>query len=151
MCRAGDTAALVPVCMPGQCTEGHCCPLLSSAVNSVLNARDFRAVDHRLKLYLDMEVFEENAEEFQCFLKVSSHSTTPTTLWLSLLPPCKICTEVASQRLWDVKGAEVSLRLAFLWMSCQGAGQAMTHPLCALGGHGEVWPARRVPLNPGCF
>ncbi|NXD23216.1 S11IP protein, partial [Spelaeornis formosus] len=43
---------------------------LSPSVNSVLNMRDFRSVDHRLKLYLDMEVFEENAEEFQCFLKV---------------------------------------------------------------------------------
>ncbi|KAF2982494.1 hypothetical protein EK904_003926, partial [Melospiza melodia maxima] len=43
---------------------------LSPSLNSVLNTRDFRAVDHRLKLYLDMEVFEENAEEFQCFLKV---------------------------------------------------------------------------------
>nr|XP_030133235.3 serine/threonine-protein kinase 11-interacting protein [Taeniopygia guttata] len=43
---------------------------LSPSVSSVLNARDFRSVDHRLKLYLDMEVFEENAEEFQCFLKV---------------------------------------------------------------------------------
>ncbi|NXC10465.1 S11IP protein, partial [Orthonyx spaldingii] len=43
---------------------------LSPSVNSILNTRDFRSVDHRLKLYLDMEVFEENAEEFQCFLKV---------------------------------------------------------------------------------
>ncbi|KAJ7405625.1 serine/threonine kinase 11 interacting protein [Pitangus sulphuratus] len=43
---------------------------LSPSVNGVLNTRDFRSVDHRLKLYLDMEVFEENAEEFQCFLKV---------------------------------------------------------------------------------
>ncbi|NXQ53190.1 S11IP protein, partial [Anthoscopus minutus] len=43
---------------------------LSPSINSVLNMRDFRSVDHRLKLYLDMEVFEENAEEFQCFLKV---------------------------------------------------------------------------------
>ncbi|NWQ74765.1 S11IP protein, partial [Columbina picui] len=43
---------------------------LSPPVNSVLNTRDFRCVDHRLKLFLDMEVFEENAEEFQCFLKV---------------------------------------------------------------------------------
>ncbi|NWH89788.1 S11IP protein, partial [Aegithalos caudatus] len=43
---------------------------LGPSVNSVLNTRDFRSVDHRLKLYLDMEVFEENAEEFQCFLKV---------------------------------------------------------------------------------
>nr|XP_009932443.1 PREDICTED: serine/threonine-protein kinase 11-interacting protein [Opisthocomus hoazin] len=43
---------------------------LNPSVNGVLNTRDFRSVDHRLKLYLDMEVFEENAEEFQCFLKV---------------------------------------------------------------------------------
>ncbi|NXS32674.1 S11IP protein, partial [Pomatostomus ruficeps] len=43
---------------------------LSPSVNSVLNTRDFQSVDHRLKLYLDMEIFEENAEEFQCFLKV---------------------------------------------------------------------------------
>ncbi|NXX80398.1 S11IP protein, partial [Urocolius indicus] len=43
---------------------------LSPSVNSLLNTRDFRSVDHRLKLYLDMEVFEENSEEFRCFLKV---------------------------------------------------------------------------------
>ncbi|XP_054236827.1 serine/threonine-protein kinase 11-interacting protein [Indicator indicator] len=43
---------------------------LSPSVNSILNARDFHSVDHRLKLYLDMEVFEENTEEFQFFLKV---------------------------------------------------------------------------------
>ncbi|OXB69240.1 hypothetical protein ASZ78_011360 [Callipepla squamata] len=44
---------------------------LSPSANSMLNTRDFRSVDHRLKLYLDMEVFEENDEEFQCFLKVT--------------------------------------------------------------------------------
>ncbi|KFP40586.1 Serine/threonine-protein kinase 11-interacting protein, partial [Chlamydotis macqueenii] len=43
---------------------------LNPSVNGILHTRDFRSVDHRLKLYLDMEVFEENAEEFQCFLKV---------------------------------------------------------------------------------
>ncbi|NXT85951.1 S11IP protein, partial [Zapornia atra] len=43
---------------------------LSPSVNSIQNTRDFHSVDHRLKLYLDMEVFEEDAEEFQCFLKV---------------------------------------------------------------------------------
>lgn len=31
--------------------------------------RDFSSVDHRLKLYLDVEVFEKS-EEFKCFLKV---------------------------------------------------------------------------------
>uniref|UniRef100_A0A8C3CYT5 Serine/threonine-protein kinase 11-interacting protein n=1 Tax=Cairina moschata TaxID=8855 RepID=A0A8C3CYT5_CAIMO len=44
---------------------------LSPPANGALNTRDFRSVDHRLKLYLDMEVFEENDEEFQCFLKVA--------------------------------------------------------------------------------
>ncbi|NXP11436.1 S11IP protein, partial [Thinocorus orbignyianus] len=43
---------------------------LSPSVSGILSTRDFRSVDHRLKLYLDMEVFEENTEEFQCFLKV---------------------------------------------------------------------------------
>ncbi|NWU96705.1 S11IP protein, partial [Upupa epops] len=43
---------------------------LSPSVSGVLNTRDFHSVDHRLKLYLDMDVFEEDAEEFQCFLKV---------------------------------------------------------------------------------
>ncbi|NXI40079.1 S11IP protein, partial [Galbula dea] len=43
---------------------------LSPSVNGILNTRDFHSVDHRLKLYLDMEIFEEDAEEFQCFLKV---------------------------------------------------------------------------------
>uniref|UniRef100_A0A8C4WP84 Serine/threonine-protein kinase 11-interacting protein n=1 Tax=Gopherus evgoodei TaxID=1825980 RepID=A0A8C4WP84_9SAUR len=44
---------------------------LSPPTNSTLDVRDFRSVDHRLRLYLDMEVFEENVEEFQCFLKVA--------------------------------------------------------------------------------
>nr|XP_032630379.1 serine/threonine-protein kinase 11-interacting protein isoform X2 [Chelonoidis abingdonii] len=44
---------------------------LSLPTNSTLDVRDFRSVDHRLRLYLDMEVFEENVEEFQCFLKVA--------------------------------------------------------------------------------
>ncbi|NXE46592.1 S11IP protein, partial [Casuarius casuarius] len=44
---------------------------LSPPANGILNVRDFHSVDHRLKLYLDMEVFEEDSEEFQCFLKVA--------------------------------------------------------------------------------
>uniref|UniRef100_A0A8C8S9V1 Serine/threonine-protein kinase 11-interacting protein n=1 Tax=Pelusios castaneus TaxID=367368 RepID=A0A8C8S9V1_9SAUR len=44
---------------------------LSPPTNGPLDVRDFRSVDHRLRLYLDMEVFEENVEEFQCFLKVA--------------------------------------------------------------------------------
>ncbi|XP_048724634.1 serine/threonine-protein kinase 11-interacting protein isoform X3 [Caretta caretta] len=44
---------------------------LDLSTNCTLDVRDFRSVDHRLRLYLDMEVFEENVEEFQCFLKVA--------------------------------------------------------------------------------
>lgn len=89
-------------------------------------------MDHRLKLYLDMEVFEENAEEFQCFLKVSFRSITPTAPWLSFLPPFKFCSGVASQRLWDVKGAEVYLSQSFPWVGWQGAGQCYDPPsLCS--------------------
>ncbi|XP_072539908.1 serine/threonine-protein kinase 11-interacting protein [Salminus brasiliensis] len=36
-----------------------------------LLSEDFEAVDHRLKLYLDVEVFEEE-EEIRCFLKMSA-------------------------------------------------------------------------------
>ncbi|KAM6461212.1 serine/threonine-protein kinase 11-interacting protein isoform 1-T1 [Liasis olivaceus] len=43
---------------------------LSPPTNSTLGMRDLFSVDHRLKLYLDMEVFEK-AEEFKCFLKVA--------------------------------------------------------------------------------
>ncbi|XP_032073836.1 serine/threonine-protein kinase 11-interacting protein isoform X1 [Thamnophis elegans] len=43
---------------------------LSPPTNSMLGMRDLFSVDHRLKLYLDMEVFEK-VEEFKCFLKVA--------------------------------------------------------------------------------
>ena len=33
-------------------------------------AEDYEAVDHRLQLFLDMEVFEEEEEELHSFLKV---------------------------------------------------------------------------------
>ncbi|XP_030066151.1 serine/threonine-protein kinase 11-interacting protein isoform X1 [Microcaecilia unicolor] len=43
---------------------------LSLPMNFMLRMEDFRQVDHRLKLFLDMEVFKENMEEFQCYMKV---------------------------------------------------------------------------------
>ncbi|KAI6065119.1 Serine/threonine-protein kinase 11-interacting protein [Aix galericulata] len=58
---------------------------LSPPANGALNTRDFRSVDHRLKLYLDMEVFEENDEEFQCFLKVAMVKFGRQGEFLSLL------------------------------------------------------------------
>lgn len=48
----------------------------------MLTMRDFCSVDHRLKLYLDMEVFDKS-EEFRCFLKVrkTAHSTIHKVLY----------------------------------------------------------------------
>ncbi|KAJ8416709.1 hypothetical protein AAFF_G00325870 [Aldrovandia affinis] len=37
-----------------------------------LLSEDFEAVDHRLKLFLDMEVFEDDSEELNCFFKMST-------------------------------------------------------------------------------
>ncbi|XP_018598387.1 serine/threonine-protein kinase 11-interacting protein isoform X3 [Scleropages formosus] len=36
-----------------------------------LSSEDFDVVDHRLKLFLDVEVFEDDSEELRCFFKVS--------------------------------------------------------------------------------
>lgn len=36
-----------------------------------LLSEDYKAVDHRLQLFLDVEVFEEEEEELHSFLKVS--------------------------------------------------------------------------------
>ncbi|XP_062972901.1 serine/threonine-protein kinase 11-interacting protein [Elgaria multicarinata webbii] len=57
---------------------------LSPPNNSILDMRDFFSVDHRLKLYLDMEVFEK-AEEFKCFLKVAVVKTGQPGEFLALL------------------------------------------------------------------
>lgn len=45
-----------------------------------LLSEDYEAVDHRLKLFLDVEVFEEEEEELHSFLKVSikEAKTLPT-------------------------------------------------------------------------
>uniref|UniRef100_K7FM92 Serine/threonine-protein kinase 11-interacting protein n=1 Tax=Pelodiscus sinensis TaxID=13735 RepID=K7FM92_PELSI len=56
-----------------------------AAINGPLAAWDFRSVDHRLRLYLDMEVLEENVEEFQCFLKVAMVKFGRCGEFLSLL------------------------------------------------------------------
>ncbi|XP_033857719.3 serine/threonine-protein kinase 11-interacting protein-like [Acipenser ruthenus] len=44
----------------------------SSEAQYNLFTEDFQRVDHRLKLFFDVEVFEENTEELQCFLKLST-------------------------------------------------------------------------------
>ncbi|XP_043916656.1 serine/threonine-protein kinase 11-interacting protein isoform X2 [Protopterus annectens] len=50
-----------------------------------LETEDFTTVDHRIKLFLDMEVFEENTEEFCCVLKVSVVKYGRPGEYLSLL------------------------------------------------------------------
>ncbi|KAJ6665574.1 hypothetical protein lerEdw1_003417 [Lerista edwardsae] len=57
---------------------------LSPPTSSMLDMRDFSSVDHRLKLYLDVEVFEKT-EEFKCFLKVAVVKTGRPGEFLALL------------------------------------------------------------------
>ncbi|XP_072117136.1 serine/threonine-protein kinase 11-interacting protein isoform X2 [Mobula birostris] len=37
-----------------------------------LSVEDFQTIDHRLKLFLDVEIFTEDKEEYQCFVKAST-------------------------------------------------------------------------------
>ncbi|XP_078259379.1 serine/threonine-protein kinase 11-interacting protein isoform X2 [Rhinoraja longicauda] len=37
-----------------------------------LSVDDFQTIDHRLKLFLDVEIFSEDKEEYQCFIKAST-------------------------------------------------------------------------------
>ncbi|XP_059823550.1 serine/threonine-protein kinase 11-interacting protein isoform X3 [Hypanus sabinus] len=37
-----------------------------------LSVEDFQSIDHRLKLFLDVEIFTEDKEEYQCFVKAST-------------------------------------------------------------------------------
>ncbi|KAJ8282567.1 hypothetical protein COCON_G00050860 [Conger conger] len=50
-----------------------------------LLAENFEAVDHRLKLFLDVEVFENDSEEFRCYLKISTVKFGDPLEFLSLL------------------------------------------------------------------
>nr|XP_060628749.1 serine/threonine-protein kinase 11-interacting protein isoform X2 [Anolis sagrei ordinatus] len=71
---------------------------LSPPTNSLLSMRDFFSVDHRLKLYLDMEVFDK-AEEFKCFLKVAVVKNGQPGEFQALL----VCSDVQLHVL-EVKG-----------------------------------------------
>uniref|UniRef100_A0A803T4V1 Serine/threonine-protein kinase 11-interacting protein n=1 Tax=Anolis carolinensis TaxID=28377 RepID=A0A803T4V1_ANOCA len=68
------------------------------ATNNLLSMRDFFSVDHRLKLYLDMEVFDK-AEEFKCFLKVAVVKNGQPGEFQALL----VCSDVQLHVL-EVKG-----------------------------------------------
>lgn len=59
-----------------------------------------RSVDHRLRLFLDVEVFADAQEEFQCCLKVCAGLALPCAPpW----PECPLCPPqqtVSTQGLW---------------------------------------------------
>ncbi|XP_069083311.1 serine/threonine-protein kinase 11-interacting protein isoform X1 [Pleurodeles waltl] len=67
--RYGTPTGPTRPCAPPEAEEEETWHL-SPPMNFMLRMNDFRTVDHRLKLYLDVEVFEDNMEEFQCFLQV---------------------------------------------------------------------------------
>uniref|UniRef100_G1KPT1 Serine/threonine-protein kinase 11-interacting protein n=1 Tax=Anolis carolinensis TaxID=28377 RepID=G1KPT1_ANOCA len=71
---------------------------LSPHIPSCSIMRDFFSVDHRLKLYLDMEVFDK-AEEFKCFLKVAVVKNGQPGEFQALL----VCSDVQLHVL-EVKG-----------------------------------------------
>ncbi|XP_036426448.1 serine/threonine-protein kinase 11-interacting protein isoform X3 [Colossoma macropomum] len=84
-----------------------------------LLSEDFEAVDHRLKLFLDVEVFE-GEEEIHCFLKMSAVKFGDPTEFPSLMV-------VTDQRIY------------ILEMTCQSDGQPSdwlqkrySHQLCEL-------------------
>ncbi|XP_033899448.3 serine/threonine-protein kinase 11-interacting protein-like isoform X1 [Acipenser ruthenus] len=76
----------------------------SSEAQYNLFTGDFQRVDHRLKLFFDVEVFEEDTEELQCFLKLSTvkfgdAEEVPSLLvvsdhWIHVLV---ICSEIQGQ------------------------------------------------------
>ncbi|KAM5228551.1 serine/threonine-protein kinase 11-interacting protein [Ctenodactylus gundi] len=62
--------------VPSQAAVSHGCSSWSLSLSA--EHCDFRSVDHRLRLFLDVEVFDDAQEEFQCCIKVpvvlSGHS-----------------------------------------------------------------------------
>lgn len=58
----------VPAGIPPQAPISHGCS--SWNLSPTLGHAGFRSVDHRLRLFLDVEVFSDSEEEFQCCTKV---------------------------------------------------------------------------------
>uniref|UniRef100_A0AAR2KJ03 Serine/threonine-protein kinase 11-interacting protein n=1 Tax=Pygocentrus nattereri TaxID=42514 RepID=A0AAR2KJ03_PYGNA len=107
----------VPYPCPG--VEGHQMRCLYVAAPFDLLSEDFEAMDHRLKLFLDVEVFE-GEEEIYCFLKMSAVKFGDPTEFPSLMV-------VTDQRIY------------ILEMTCQSDGQPSdwlqkrdSHQLCEL-------------------
>uniref|UniRef100_UPI00358EC17B serine/threonine-protein kinase 11-interacting protein-like isoform X2 n=1 Tax=Myxine glutinosa TaxID=7769 RepID=UPI00358EC17B len=58
---------------------------LMRGIDLDLKPKDFASVDHRLKLYLELNVFESNSERFRCFLLTSTVTTFKRKEFQSLL------------------------------------------------------------------
>lgn len=71
---------------PGRLTA-HCSPPAPERCG-------LRSVDHRLRLFLDVEVFSDAQEEFQCCFKVCASSALPCPV-----PPCLFLPQ---QTVWAV-------------------------------------------------
>ncbi|XP_072325021.1 serine/threonine-protein kinase 11-interacting protein isoform X3 [Scyliorhinus torazame] len=56
--------------LPSECGDDPFTPSKGAEFN--LSVEDFQTIDHRLKLFLDVEVFSEDKEEYQCFVKAST-------------------------------------------------------------------------------
>ncbi|XP_078083930.1 serine/threonine-protein kinase 11-interacting protein isoform X2 [Mustelus asterias] len=63
-------STLTPSSLPSECGDDPSTPSKGAEFN--LSVEDFQTIDHRLKLFLDVEVFSEDKEEYQCFVKAST-------------------------------------------------------------------------------
>ncbi|XP_067890787.1 serine/threonine-protein kinase 11-interacting protein [Heterodontus francisci] len=60
-------STLTPSSPHSECGDNTSAPSKGAEFN--LSIEDFQTIDHRLKLFLDVEVFSEDKEEYQCFIK----------------------------------------------------------------------------------
>ncbi|XP_078408812.1 serine/threonine-protein kinase 11-interacting protein isoform X1 [Cetorhinus maximus] len=63
-------STLTPSSSQSECRDDPA--TLSKGAEFNLSVEDFQTIDHRLKLFLDVEIFGEDKEEYQCFVKAST-------------------------------------------------------------------------------
>ncbi|XP_048455005.1 serine/threonine-protein kinase 11-interacting protein isoform X1 [Rhincodon typus] len=63
-------SAMMPSSPRSESGDSHATTSKEAEFN--LSVEDFQTIDHRLKLFLDVEIFSEDREEYQCFVKVST-------------------------------------------------------------------------------
>ncbi|XP_069052551.1 serine/threonine-protein kinase 11-interacting protein [Lepisosteus oculatus] len=116
----------------------------SSPAQYNLLVADFQTVDHRLKLFFDVEVFEENSEELQCFLKMStvkygdpgefSSLLVVSDRWIYILEivsetlgqPSEWLRKRESHKLSELSYLEVGLGSQSIHMEFEDSGTAYT-------------------------